>query len=69
MQPDLEPGDVIIVLQQKEHEVFSRDNDNLFIPHKLSLTEALCGFEFTVKHLDGRELIIKHPPGTVIEPG
>ncbi|XP_045193961.1 dnaJ homolog subfamily A member 2-like [Mercenaria mercenaria] len=67
--PDLEPGDVIIVLQQKEHEVFSRDNDNLFIPHKLSLTEALCGFEFTVKHLDGRELIIKHPPGTVIEPG
>lgn len=65
----MEPGDVVIVLQQKDHDVFSREGDNLFLQHKISLTEALCGFEFTVKQLDGRELVIKHPAGTVIEPG
>ncbi|KAL4234604.1 DnaJ subfamily A member 2 [Mactra antiquata] len=67
--PDLEPGDVIIVLQQKDHDVFSREGDNIYLQHKISLTEALCGFEFTVKQLDGRELVVKHPAGTVIEPG
>uniref|UniRef100_T1IPP1 Uncharacterized protein n=1 Tax=Strigamia maritima TaxID=126957 RepID=T1IPP1_STRMM len=68
-QPGFESGDVIIVLQEKSHEKFRRDGDNLFLVHKVNLTEALCGFEFTVKHLDGRDLLIKCPQGNVIEPG
>lgn len=28
-QPDLEPGDVIIILQQKPHEKFQRSDDDL----------------------------------------
>ena len=60
---------MIIVVQQKEHELFTRDSDNLICTHTLSLTEALCGFEFTIKQLDGRDLLIKNPPGTIIEPG
>lgn len=67
--PDQEPGDVIIVLHQKEHELFTREGDNLFCTHNIGLTEALCGFEFTLKQLDGRELLIKNPPGAIIEPG
>ncbi|XP_047109488.1 dnaJ homolog subfamily A member 2-like [Schistocerca piceifrons] len=68
-QPDVEPGDVIIVLQQKPHDKFQRTGDDLVITHALSLTEALCGFEMTLKHLDGRDLVIKHPPGQVIKAG
>lgn len=60
---------MIIVLQQKDHDTFTRDGDNLIMVHKISLTEALCGFEFTVTQLDGRELLIKNPAGTIIEPG
>ncbi|KAH3774260.1 dnaJ homolog subfamily A member 2-like [Dreissena polymorpha] len=67
--PDMEPGDVIIVLQQKEHEKFTREGDNLVMTHKISLTEALCGFHFTITQLDNRELIIKNSPGDIIEPG
>ncbi|KAL5021318.1 hypothetical protein ScPMuIL_000473 [Solemya velum] len=67
--PDIDAGDVIIVLQQKEHETFSREGEDLFCTHNLSLTEALCGFQFTLKHLDGRDLLIKHPQGNVIHPG
>ncbi|XP_053600125.1 dnaJ homolog subfamily A member 2-like [Plodia interpunctella] len=69
-QPDTQPGDVIIVLQQKPHEVFQRTGqDDLVMKHEITLTEALCGFEFVVKHLDGRDLLVKHAPGDVIKPG
>lgn len=37
--------------------------------HRIGLVEALCGFQFTVTHLDGRQLLVKYPPGKVIEPG
>ncbi|KAF6149882.1 hypothetical protein GIB67_008603 [Kingdonia uniflora] len=67
--PDTVTGDIVFVLQQKEHPKFKRKSDDLFIEHTLSLTEALCGFQFTITHLDGRQLLIKSNPGEVIKPG
>lgn len=67
-QPDVLPGDVIIVLQQKPHEKFQRNGNDLIMSQTITLTEALCGFSFVVKHLDGRELLIKQPAGEVIKP-
>ncbi|KAL3282043.1 hypothetical protein HHI36_005245 [Cryptolaemus montrouzieri] len=67
--PDVEPGDVVIVLQQKPHEVFQRNGDNLQVNHTITLTEALCGFNFVLRHLDGRDLLITHPAGSVLKPG
>ncbi|XP_075214587.1 dnaJ homolog subfamily A member 2-like [Lycorma delicatula] len=68
-QPDVEPGDVIIVLQQKPHNKFQRSGDNLYMTHTISLTEALCGFSMVIRHLDGRDILVKHPAGKVIKPG
>lgn len=68
-QPDVEPGDVVIILQQKQHDKFQRSGDDLYMTHTLNLTEALCGFSMLVKHLDGRDLHVKHPAGQVIKPG
>uniref|UniRef100_A0A8C8DPM2 DnaJ heat shock protein family (Hsp40) member A2a n=1 Tax=Oryzias sinensis TaxID=183150 RepID=A0A8C8DPM2_9TELE len=67
--PGVEPGDIVLVLQEKEHETFKREKNDLFINHKIGLVEALCGFQFTLKHLDGRQIVIKYPAGKVIEPG
>lgn len=67
--PNSDPGDVIIILHQKAHEVFQRSEDNLIMNQTIPLTEALCGFELLIKHLDGRDILIKHPPGEVIKPG
>ena len=69
LQPGVEPGDVILVLQQKDHDLFTRQGDDLFMTKKLHLAEALCGFHMVIKHLDKRDLIIKYPAGQVIEPG
>ena len=68
-QPGVEAGDVIIVLQEKEHDTFTRKGADLSCTYNIGLTEALCGFEFTMKQLDGRDLVIKNPKGQVIQPG
>jgi len=67
--PDTTPGDVVVVLQQKEHAYFTRQNIHLFMKKKISLLEALCGFEFTINHLDGRKLLIRSAPDMVYKPG
>ncbi|KAG1054630.1 hypothetical protein G6F43_003359 [Rhizopus delemar] len=69
-EPGIEPGDVIIVLNQKEHDVFERKGADLLCKVKISLTEALCGFDkVLITHLDGRGIQVKNLPGNVIKPG
>jgi len=46
--PDTVTGDIIFVLQQKEHPKFKRKGDDLFYEHTLTLTEALCGFQYVL---------------------
>lgn len=66
--PNMEPGDVIIVLQQEPHATFERSGDNLIMKHKINLVESLCGFQLVVPHLDGRKIVLTHPPNQPIAP-
>lgn len=50
-------------------QTFRRDGNDLVMNHKIGLVEALCGFQFMLKHLDGRQIVVKYPAGKVIEPG
>lgn len=68
-EPELEPGDVIIVLDQKDHSVFQRRGHDLIMKMKIQLSEALCGFKKTIKTLDDRVLIISSKSGEVIKHG
>lgn len=67
--PDTIPGDVILILQQKEHSTFKRKGNDLFIEKEISLTEALCGFKFAINHLDGRQLLVSSNEGEIVKPG
>ena len=67
-KPNMEAGDVNFIIQEKEHDLFKRKGADLLITKTLSLNEALCGFEWSLKHLDGREIVIKSKPGEVIKP-
>lgn len=67
-KPNMEAGDVNFIIQEKEHDLFKRKGADLLITKTLSLNEALCGFEWVIKHLDGREIAIKSKPGEVIRP-
>merc|ERR1711957_32080 len=66
--PDCTTGDVIFVLDEQEHKDFKRRGADLFVERKISLMEALCGFEMEIKHLDERKLLIKSEPGEIVKP-
>ena len=63
--PDVVSGDVIVLLKQADHPVFTRTPDgcHLYVKQNITLLEALTGFQFTIQHLDGRTLIISSEEG------
>lgn len=67
--PNIEPGDIVIVLDEQEHDVFKRNGSDLIMNIDITLVEALCGFQRTVKTLDGRTLLLTSHPGEVVKPG
>jgi len=67
-EPGMEPGDIIIVLDEKEHPVFKRNGIDLIMQQNINITEALCGFKKTIPTLDDRTLVIQTVPGEVIKP-
>ncbi|XP_076673042.1 dnaJ heat shock protein family (Hsp40) member A4-like [Andrena cerasifolii] len=68
-EPDYEPGDIVILLEEKEHDVFKRTRNDLIIRLQLELVESLCGFQNVIRTLDERDLIITSPPGNVTKHG
>ena len=54
--PDLDPGHVIVVLQQKKHSVFVRDGNDLKMNYSISLKDALIGWKSHLTHLDGHRV-------------
>ena len=62
-EPGLEPGDIVIVLEEKEHSRFKRHGTDLIYKMNIELVEALCGFQKTVETLDKRTLVVTCLPG------
>lgn len=67
--PGTIPGDVIIVVEEKPHELFQRKGDNLFCEVTVDLLTALGGGEFSVLHLDERAIHVTIKPGEVVKDG
>lgn len=66
-QPGLEPGNVIIVLDEEPHPLFTRKGSNLIMEMKIALVEALAGCIKRVETLDKRILKFTLLPGEVIK--
>jgi molecular chaperone DnaJ len=60
------PGDLIVIIQEKEHKYFHRDRENLYYSLHLSVSEAALGAEIEVPVIDGK-VMLKVPAGT--QPG
>jgi DnaJ family protein A protein 2 len=66
--PGIEPGDVVIQVQEEAHKSFKRRGADLLMEKEISLLEALTGVDFVLTHLDGRLIRIKNKAGEVIKP-
>jgi len=70
-EPGVPAGDVIIQVREKveKDSAWERQGDNLIYSHKITLAEALTGFQFHIKHLDNRVLVVNSEPDAVVKPG
>ena len=57
------PGDLYVVIHVKEHEIFQRDEDNLYCELPIPFTLAALGGEIAVPTLEGKANL-KVPAGT-----
>jgi len=67
--PQYEKGDVTFVVRLMKHKIYQRQGADLGCEHTLTLCQALCGYEFRLKHVSGKTLIIKSQPGEIVQPG
>ena len=65
-EPGVEPGDIIVVLDEQKHPLFKRRGHDLFIDFELDLVDALCGFQKTIETLDKRTLLVTSLPGMYV---
>ena len=56
--PGVEPGDVIIVVQEQPHKFYKRKGADLLIEKEITLLQALTGVDFVLTHLDGTKIRI-----------
>lgn len=67
--PNAQSGDVVIILEEKPHDRFKRQENNLVTELEIDLLTALAGGEVAIKHLDERALLVRFLPGEVVKNG
>ncbi|KAF9614757.1 hypothetical protein IFM89_020611 [Coptis chinensis] len=66
-QPNQLPADLVFVIDEKPHDVYKRDGNDLIVTQKVSLAEALAGPTVNLTTLDRRNLTF--PVSEVVSPG
>ncbi|AEE85492.1 DNAJ heat shock family protein [Arabidopsis thaliana] len=64
--PGVIPADLVFIIDEKPHPVFTREGNDLIVTQKVSLADALTGYTANIATLDGRTLTI--PITNVIHP-
>lgn len=70
-QPSGEPQDLVFVVEEKPHERFRREGNDLVATLPVPLVDALTGGDGSkrvLEHLDGRKLQVPLPAG-IVKPG
>ncbi|CAN0878569.1 DnaJ protein homolog 1, partial [Linum grandiflorum] len=68
-EDDKQRSDVILVIQEKPHHLFSRDGDNLVYDVDIPLTDALAGCTLSVPMLSKDNMWLSFADDEVIYPG
>ncbi|KAL7493798.1 hypothetical protein ACHAWT_002665 [Skeletonema menzelii] len=56
--PDAAPADVVFLMKERRHPVYTRRGSDLAMEVRLTLAEAIVGFKKKIVGLDGREIVI-----------
>ncbi|MFM1873547.1 MAG: molecular chaperone DnaJ [Planctomycetota bacterium] len=61
------PGDLVVVVHVKEHDVFTRYGDDLLMQTRISFRQAVLGDDIDIPTITGETVAMKIPAGT--QPG
>ena len=61
-------GDIKLFVKVENTTDFKRSGLDLILERKVSLKEALCGFNFELKHVNGKSYTINNNPGSIVTP-
>jgi DnaJ-class molecular chaperone len=61
-------GDIKLFIKVENTTDFKRAGLDLILERKVSLKEALCGFMFELKHINGKSYTINNNPGSIVTP-
>merc|ERR1719461_1951700 len=67
--PGFQTGDVVFNVRVQKHHIYQRVGADLACEHTLTLFEALCGYNFRLKHVSGKTLVVKSRPSEIVNPG
>ncbi|KAK1736871.1 DnaJ domain-containing protein [Skeletonema marinoi] len=63
--PDAAPADVVFLINQRHHPVYTRRGSDLAMEVHITLAEAIVGFKKKIVCLDGQEIVIGNPYETI----
>ena len=66
---DTNKGDIKVFIKINNNTDFERKGIDLLYKRTINLKEALCGFQFDMKYLDGKVYTINNTTGKIIRPG
>jgi DnaJ-class molecular chaperone len=61
-------GDIKIFIKVLNESSFKREGLDLVLEKNISLKDALCGFSFEIKHLNGKSYTLHNNSGNIITP-
>ena len=62
-------GDVKLIINIQNLSGFRRDGLNLHLDKEITLKESLCGFDFIINHISGKQLRFNSESGTPMRDG
>ena len=57
--PGMPAQDIKFIIQEKPHDIYKREGDNLVLDEIVSLRDALCGFKITRPGIDGKPVVLE----------
>ncbi len=57
--PDYTTGDLVFIIKELPHPLFTRKGNDLYVKINIDLSEAVTGFTRTVQHFDNHTVEIK----------
>jgi len=63
---DAPPADVIFIIRERRHPIFTRRGNDLAIEVSISYAESIVGYKRSLKCLNGKEIVICNPVMTEI---